>query len=871
MNLRSFVWAVVTLSCLSPITLTRAQEELVLEPFTVTGSRVPRLDPTTPTPQPVVHLSAAELAARGHASVGEALRALSVTTGRSLVPVDTGLDFATGASGVNLRGRGHNNTLVLINGRRAAPFASAGWDGFQTIFDYHSLPLAAIESIELLKDGASAIYGSDAVAGVVNVRLRDDFTGVQTTVHAGNTVGTDSFERGASALIGTTSDRVSVVTAVDWREREALHARDLDYADSADGREFGGFDQTSSRTPIARVYGLSDRERFPGGRATFATPQVQPTLAAAGPHPALGYNYQEEAGFLPRERMAGFFTRATVKWTEVVDAFAEFSVRRSVIDMDSASTPLITTGEQGDGPGGGIVFPTGNPFNPFGEDILDLRWRMQELGLRRHHSQSDTLRALVGLEGNWTGGAGEWAWTTGLWHTQNTTDLTLDNYTADERVQAAFRGVEIEGVLLHANPFGPNDPRLIDYLRVENRTRDTFEVQAIDASATGPLFALPAGEVALATGVEARREALNNRRTPLNESSGLVGGGAGASVRGERDVAAAFAELSLPLLAQLEVQAAVRVERYSDFGTTAKPKVAALWRPLPEIALRGSYGRSFLAPNLAFLHSGHNTSFTTNTLADPLRPDDPRQQIKQLSGGNPNLQPEEADVTYAGVVLQPFARRGGEWWRRLVIGVDYLNFDQTDLLGRPTPERILGNLDLYGDLVVRNAPAPGEPVGTVDYVTTTWRNLDRSSYAVWDFSVRWDLPESVLGQFSFAADWSTLRRYDFNGFAQVGGYGFPRNRGNVSATWARGDWSGSLFVNMIGPYSDAFRIGEIDDQVVVNPQLTYAGFDRTRLTVGLRNAFDEAPPVDISDVKLVNDMTNHVEPLFWYVRMVRDW
>ena len=841
--------------------------ELELEPITVTGSRIQRID--TETPQPVLRWTARDMEATGYSTVGDALRAQPLTTGRSLLAIDSGQTFAPGLSAVNLRGLGNNNTLMLVNGRRAAPFATAGFDGFQTIFDFNSLPTAALDSVEILKDGGSAIYGADAVAGVVNVRFKSDFEGLRTSIHMGNTVDTDSFERGASVVFGTKSGRFSFLAALDWREREAIFGRDLDYTDSADGREFGGYDQTSSRTPIARVYGLVDRERFPDGRATFATPQTSPTLDAAVPHRAIGYNFQRESGLFPEERMSGLFTRATYELTDEVAAFAEVSFRRSEVDSASASTPLAISAEQGDSPWGGIVFPSSNPFNPFGQDIYDLRWRMQELGNRELRSESDTSRVVVGLEGELPGS--DWTWDAGLLYAENVTDVVQGNYAVDRRVQDAFNGILIDGETLYANPFGPNDPRVVDYMRVDNPMHDEFLIRSADLSVAGPLVELPGGMARMVVGGESRSEEMDNQRSPLNESLGLVGGGDGTSTQGSREVHSAFMEVNLPLHDMLEVQLAGRFESYSDFGESTKPKVAAMFRPVPEVVVRGSFGQSYLAPNLAFLYSSQNTSFTSNTLADPLRPDDPRQQIKQLSGGNPDLQPEETDVTYVGLVLQPFARRPDSLFHELSVSADYVHFDQTNLLGRPTPTQILGNLDLYGDLVIRNAPAAGESVGTINAVTTTWQNLSRATYTAYDFNISWTLPESTVGRWRFDTSWTHLQDYAFNGFDQDGLSGFPLNSGNFTVSWQRGDWGAAAFVNYVGSYLDAFRVTEVEDQYVINPQVTYSGFERTTITLGLRNALDDAPPVDISDVKLVNPGTNHVEPLFWYLRVSREW
>ena len=206
-------------------TQTDDDETVDMQRFEVTGSRIKRID--METPQPVVAITRRDFEATGFSTVGDALRALPMVSGQSLTSIDGGTSFTPGTSSINLRGLGNNNTLVLINGRRAAPYGSPGFNGFQVVFDFNSIPTAAIESMEVLKDGASAIYGSDAVAGVVDIRLRKDYQGLNTEVTFGNSFGTDSFEKGAFAIYGTSSGRTSIVTTIDWTERNAIFARDL--------------------------------------------------------------------------------------------------------------------------------------------------------------------------------------------------------------------------------------------------------------------------------------------------------------------------------------------------------------------------------------------------------------------------------------------------------------------------------------------------------------------------------------------------------------------------------------------------------------------------------------------------------------------
>jgi iron complex outermembrane receptor protein len=854
----------------------KTQEPEKMDRYSVTGSRIKRID--TETPQPLVRLTDIEFQQTGFTTVGDALRAMPAVAGQSLVSTDAGTSFTPGISSVNLRGLGNNNTLMLINGRRAAPYASAGYNGFQTIFDFNSIPVAAIDSIEVQKDGASAIYGSDAVAGVVNINLKKNYTGLSTELSFGNTAHTDSSERSAFLIAGAQAGKLSLVTTFDATQRASIYGHDLTYTRESNGEEFGGFDQRSTSTPIAGVRGLTDRTRFPAGRATFNTPQTNPTLGAAVAATPL-YNFQQDAGFLPDVRSIGAYLRTNYDFNPNLSGFVEVSFRRSEVKIDAAPTPYSSTQEIGDSPTGTGLFPASNPYNPFGQNIVDLRWRMSELGNRTVDVTSDSPRVLAGLNGKLP--FRDWTWEGAFLYSKNSIEELSRNSTSDQLVQNAFNGVVLNGVKKYANPFGPNDPDIINYLRITNPNNDEFEVRSADFTTTGTIFTLPAGDVGLAVGGERRTERMANIGTALNREGQIVGGGAGSDTTGDRRLYSYYAELSIPIakkkpgIQNLELQLAARHENYSDFGQTTKPKIAAIYQPIPEVLLRASYGESFLAPNLAFLYTTQSTSFTSNTLADPLRPNDPRNQIRELGGGNPKLQPEETKVKYAGLVLQPFARKGPKLFRDFSVGVEYFKFDQENLIDRLSAEQILDNPAFF-NLVDRDPAAPGETVGTISAVRTTWQNLSRGEYQGYDFDVSWIIPQNELGQFRI----NLAATYIANQEATIatgelldldGEYSYPQFRGTGTLAWSRGNWAASIFVHHIGEYMDNFGLARISAQTVVNPQIAYKNFFGATLTVGARNIFDKDPPRDLSDSKLVNESTNFVEPLFWYVRLSKQF
>jgi iron complex outermembrane recepter protein len=885
-------------------------EAVKLEKFEVTGSRVKRVD--AETTQPVLTISAADIELTGYSTVADALRSLPFNSGQSLTPVSSGTSFTPGLNSFNLRGLGNNNVLVLVNGRRAAPFGASGFNGLQTMFDLNSLPISAIESVELLKDGGSAIYGSDAVSGVINVKLKKSGNGANMTVSVGNTVETDSLEKSANFSFFTANGKTSVVFTADWQERNSIFARDLKFTSNADLRDIGGINRASTSAFPGLVF-------VPGiGYRTFVAPTTTPTAAAAVPLGTANggagagfYNFLLDSDTFPATRQTGFYTRVDHELTSKLSMFGEFTFRRAETTNASAASPMFSTNEQGfnfrlrtaaelngvtPDPTNrahydtariirpvGIVIPAYNPFNPWGVELAsDNRVRFVPLGPRVNNVTSDSPRFLVGLKGDLDLINDTWTWESALNYSKSTYMNISTGGAQDMKVQEAFHGVTFgagtpDAVTLFLNPFGPSDPRIINHISIRNPTTSSYQTRGWDVIAQGEIFNLPAGAVGLAVGGEFRDESLKDYRTALNEQGQIIGGSEGSSVIGFRDVYSAFAEVNIPVLNQIELQVAGRFEDYSDFGTTTKPKVSIKVQPFKDLIIRASYGESFLAPNLPYLYSTASTSFTAQAIIDPRRPGDPAGQIKQLGGGNPDLQPEETETKYIGFVYDvPFIKG-------LELSADYFVFDSTNLLTSFGAAQILAgeaaNNPVFASLVVRNPPAPGQTVGTIQYVQTSWTNAATRKYKGSDFAAQYTFNTTNLGRFRFSASATYLEELSFGGFNSAGSNTIPRVRGNFSTSWQRGDWGASVFVNYIGHrYGTGQMSGtsivtntRYGSQVLVNPQVTYRGIARTRITVGARNVLDRDPPLDYGQAERWTAGVNNPEPLYLYVRVSRDF
>jgi len=885
------------------------EQPVKLEAFSVVGSRIKRLDAETPSP--TIRITAADLQATGFTNVDDALRAMPIVNGASISGDGSGTGFASGTSTANLRGLGNNNTLVLINGRRAVPSGAGAFNGFQAVVDLRQIPTSAIESLEILKDGASAIYGSDAVAGVINIALKRNFSGVAVDLSYGNTLSTDSHEITAFLIAGATAGKTSIVATVDYRSRAAMMNRDFDWSNNADmranktGTAQLEFDANGLVTGVdlRSSFGFPSRFFIPGTATqnSFLNPTTDPNPAnAVVISRATGagfYNFQQVSSLTPEEEQRGFGVYMKHDFSDTLYGFTDIFFKRIETINLSAAAPFTTTDRGGSPLNGRLVVPRTSPFNPYGDryfgaagQSIELNsFRVVNAGARIVDTTSDYPRYLAGLGGTLPN---EWSWEAAYMYAQGSYDNASPGTAFDSRVQEALNGLNIGGQLLFANPFGLEDPRVTDHYIGTNPTRTRFTANLYDISASGKLAQLPAGELGMAAGLEYRTETISDIRTLENENGNVVGGSEGFGYDGKRNVTSAYAELSIPLLKNdrlgtAEAQLAARYEDYSDFGTTTKPKIAIAWRPTKWLMLRGSYSESFKAPDLAFLYTRGSVSFTANQILDPRRPDVPSAQIKTLGRGNPDLQPEETETQFAGVVFEiPKGPLKG-----LSFDVSYFKFDQTNLIVRDTAGFTLTNeLILPAGRVVRRALTPAEvaagfTVGTIDFVANDWINANKTLLQGWDFGTSYSRRFDKLGSFRAQASATYNENYERTVVSslgvstivdQDGRDSFPLWRGNATLTWTKGDYSASVFIRYIGGYPAEFLTGlgtepDTDDQWTVNPQFSFTAPWKTRVTLGVRNVFNKAPPRYLSSQFGYNPGINPVEPAFAYIRASREF
>jgi outer membrane receptor protein involved in Fe transport len=846
----------------------KKDETIKIEKFEVTGSRIKRLDYETPAP--VAAFSSAEIEAKGYTNVGDFIQSLPFNSGTANSIYQTA-SFTRGAATTNLRGLGAQRFLTLVNGRRAVPYALTN-SGNRSVFDFNSLPAAAIESIELLKDGASAIYGSDAITGVLNIKLKKNFSGLSTSVYYGNTqrdTGGDTGVRQFSLVAGVESGKTRILTAVDAKMANSNFLRDYgvkttDY--SGLGANKGINQNSTSNWPanltLTRAQAAAAGVAFPnvtaaswsfvinGGKPT-ATPTLSSFVAApANPANAnavlIGnenrYNFSETYQIYPAYDYVSNHTSIEHTFTDSLKGFFEITFAKN--STYYAFTPgVITYSTEG------LTLPATNPYNPFGIPLTTLSARTNFGPVRKFDTESTNANFLSGLRGTILG---KWDWESAVNYGFSNAATVSRNAIRATTYQAALNGTTRATAL---NPFGPSDnPAVTNGLFTISNASAKSESLAYDASISGKLFELPAGEMGVAAGVEIR----NDKLATAPDTAAYLGSGGGLPLTGKRVVSSQYVEITAPLyksaaIGSAELQVAGRHEHYSDFGDTTKPKVGVKFR-LPDtkylnVVLRGSYSESFQAPALGLLYASQTIGFTPTLLQDPLRPQDVPVQQRQVTGGNPNLLPETAKIQYVGAVFE------SPKIKNLSFTVDFFNMRINQVIVTPSAAFLFSanGLAQFPNAIIRDTTL-GNP-GPVLRVETVPSNnpLAYQLYRGFDYGVKYSLRNTRYGDFRFNAEATQIFKAGSDsglgaGFFDNTGYYFnPRWKASAGTSWNYKQYGASLTADYTHHYyNDNYTVqgwGE-NPFTIMGGSVRYSGWWNSTITLGASNLLNNRPPVN---------------------------
>ena len=895
-TLRSFLVA-AALPALAFAQTPPAAEAIKLEAFTVTGSNLRAGESLGGANLRVV--TTAEIEQAGTGSLYTFIKKIpeAGANGFGENRVNTS---SPGTASVSLRGLGANSTLVLLNGRRltAAPFAqggSAATLGTIQFVDLNMIPVDALARVEVLKDGASAIYGADAVAGVVNFILKDNVQGSTVRADYGDFPGgiaANTFK--GSVYAGATSGKLKVFALANF-----MHQAKIQYPEFSQ-KSIALSTTQNPGTFIIPVGGTNPITGtvIPAGTAAAARTFAVSSTSTAFPPSFIAttntttpnrHNINEVLTPQPRVTRYGALATASYELSNSASAYAEINYQKNV-NLEYLSASPITNLNT-------VIVPANAAYNPFGVTVTNdpvvgatLLYRFTELGPRATETTNEFKRVVAGLKGKLTD---TWSYDASLLYNRSTSDNALvSGWVSQAAVNAALADTNRATALnLFNNGSTPaNNPATLAKL-VSNGTRDAFtELTSLNAMATGSVYKLAAGDLQLATGGEWRDESFRDRRTQdqlLNQSTPVP------QSKGSRRVSAAYVEFSLPLaapaqkiplLATLDLNAAGRAEHYNDagFNNTAVPKLGLRWQPFDaQVTFRASWGKGYRAPSLAELYQPVNTSVVFN-IADPLRAGRPGSnsndtttgQRQVVSGGNPLLSPEKSESFNTGVQIQPRALPG------LSLGLDYYKVDVRDRIGASaTPAIILANPTLFPGFVDRAAPTASDTSnnlpGELIRIRQVIGNFGTAVTKGLDLSAAYRVTTKHLGKFSARAVGSTIyhaiikTRPDLAAVETVRTFEVPHFRGNGSLAWNYQKFGAALTADYIAGFPDAAPSTlRVKQQTVTGLQVSYDLPAATKVTLGANNLFDKNPPRTASSTGYA-EQTAYFLPRFLYVDITK--
>lgn len=840
----ALVASAVSLAVQAPIVAAQEQQAENIEKISVTGSHIRRNDMEGPSP--VTSMDAEDIAKTGVTDLIGLFTKLPISgQGTFSTQANSSDDTANGGSSVSLRGLGADSTLILINGRRVSvsPFAK----NIDTAFvDINNIPLAAIKRVDILKDGASATYGSDAIAGVINVILKDNFEGMEISGKVSGTADGGGEETNLSMIWGNSDDKSSHTFIVDYFNRDETMYADRDYAATANqagrtGDPYATDFRSSAGIPGTIALASDPTNRMPDTFGADVCPQadIVGTLCR--------YDYAPHMSLVPSTERASLNYMGKYELNDAHQVFTDFTIQNAKTVIKGAGSPsfneLFMAGDN-------INHPFADmPDHEFHGQDLTMRRRMVDIGNRKKENSSNYLRGILGMEGEINA---DWQYEVAYSYIKSdSTERGVDGFPNSRRVQEA-----IDSGLW--NPFEPstNSQEALDYIETTTTRVGKSTSKSLDGSFSGPLMDMENGELMLAVGAEYREDTISDN--PDDQYlRGEIFGTEATQANGRRDNTSIFAELAVPVTEDLELQLALRWEDYSDFGTTTDPKLAFIWSPSDSLSLRGSYGTAFRAPSLHQIGLG-STDESPN-LVDSVRcaavgnvnkACEPQEYTAVLSG-NPDLGPEESTSYNFGLIY--------EVNENFDFSVDYYDYDIENIITKDT--QFIFSQFGNDPTVVERLPSsdPNDP-GEVVRIFDKYENIGNVKTSGLDVDMGYTL-NTGNGDFRFSYVLNYVLKYEDSRptsgvFAREGDFEQPEYRWTLATDWVQGDWSAYVAVNHIASFkqdnsvrvqTDGTILPDIDAMTTVDARVSYNGLEKTRVTLGTTNLFNEEPPFSYHD------------------------
>ena len=829
----------------APLTMPKlGLEEIVVRDQKTTGSRLRQMNYGPISPLDVIDNE--EIRMSGFQSIAEILRYVPAVSGNSTSTlISNGGD---GTATITMRGLPASNTLVLLNGRRMSPNAFTG----QAI-DLNTLPLPMIERVEILKDGVSAIYGSDAVAGVVNIITKEARDGIELDLYRGTSSRSDLDTEQFSIQAGYQGDNWSTLWGLSHYDQDGVFSRDRARSLSSDDRLRGGIDKRSSATAPAYFYFADLARTLNAGQSG-----VQPgDFRAVTPEDRFEYR-EFTSSIVPSSRQSAF---GSIDWQfESGEADLDLFYTRNEADAFLAPVPIFTGFEDV-----ALELSPLNPFNPFDETLTDIRRRVVELPPRRQINHSETFRAVASLAWQFE----NWRLTSALQHDQTlATERRRNGINAAALASALGANCNAPCVPINLlGPVGSINQEMLDFVGLNTRSRGKSVLQAasveFDWQRDGRLQELVAG-------VEYRRETLRVNPDPALSAGLSIGGGNMGPTEGAREIFEAYTEVLVNLLniggKSLDAQLAARYADYNDFGSVYNPRIALHFHLHEHWTLRATGGRGFRAPSLRQLHGAAQQSF--EQLTDPCsqpellpdlagcqgQADSSLNQFLTITGGNTELKPEDS--------------------RTFSLALNYKrNWSRVELQGALSRYAIRQKnvVDSSAQFVINQNARTGsfaerisrDTNGNLNRVSATLQNIGSRDVSGIDLSLSAKMELKRYGVLQIGMDATHIQsftdRFDpdsprkdqsgrFSDEASGGLGGLPDWKLNFALNWQQRGWQIGYNIYYISglkervPLSmDLRRIGAWNEH---NANVSFLGPQTywIRVSLGLSNLFDRKPP-----------------------------
>jgi iron complex outermembrane receptor protein len=858
----------------------------------VTGSSIKRAEAETISV--IQTLTRKDIEQTGKSSIADVVRSISADNNGSISGSFTS-GFAGSASGVSLRGLSVSSTLVLINGRRTAPYGF-GDDGQRSFVDLNSIPLDAVDRIDILKDGASAIYGSDAIAGVVNIILRQNYVGKTISANVGQSGHGDGTVTSISGAIGfgdMDTDKFNVFATIDAKKSGEIKQGNRDkWIGQADARPWGGRDQRGGATTSGNGGGssflgtlrpispkLGNVTNLPG---TCDPINLDPTGGTSGDNGGGGclWDPVQFATIQPKTENVNLFMRGTLALGANAQGYTEVGIFKSKADtyttpsgLTGAGFDLINARVNNTNSGADqLLMPANHPDNILRVDARP-RW-VDASRPRVSNLETTVTRVLAGVKGTYA----NWDYDTGLMYAESKTDRTQTGYYRTSALRTALNNGTFrigKGVI--------NSPEVLALVSPTLNNSGTTKSTSLDFKATRELFQLPGGMMGIALGAEYRKEETNSQSTPYTDINDIVGLGYSAS-QGSRNVKALYAELAAPVMKELELQFALRSDDYSDYGRSTTPKVGFKFTPASAVAFRGTYAEGFRAPSAAENGNSAVAAFTSIP-SDPVRcavtnlPVDCTlsQQVGAITIGNKNIKPETSKSYSLGMVLEPI--------KNISLSIDWWKIVRDGEINGSDPGAVVANPAGYPDaIIVRGEPTSNFPglVGPILMVKAPYLNAGQTKTSGIDLDLRGKYNAGEYGRFNSGvtvtymkeftrtnADGTVLEFAGTHGDTNLSGNGgTPKTKVRLTLGWDQGPVNITANMNYVSSISNkndtAGECLDSDAQHVPYKNCRIASFTTTdlfakwnvtkqwELTASISNLFDKMAPLDVQTYGRIN-------------------